>query len=473
MNGLAKIICLFMAFSILFSSSASALMSVEEERQMRGKLLQMVRARASLINDPEVIEYVSDIGHKILAHVKSPLFHYEFFVIRDEGMNAFAMPGGLVFVHTGLIENIDSENELACVLAHEIGHVQGRHIARRMERMKRVNIASLAVAVAGLFLGSGQAESAILATSGALSASISLKYSREDEEEADRRAYQWLCAAGYDPRGLVRVLKKMRKYRWLGSDSIPSYLSTHPTTPQRITYLEDLYNRDVCPLKVKEDTFRLKRIQIKVTVLSHDPAMLEKKFSRELKSDPNNIFMLFGLAQSLLADREYDRAIGVYQRLIAKGRQGKKFLPDLGWAFLAAGRYQDAINILRPYAEAHPGDYSVRYGLAKAYLELKRPNQALSLLEDIKDKLSNQSEIALQMGRAMEELGRLGEAHYYFYLHYRETGNMMSARFHRQKALELLPRDSVLYKKLKNNMHAREDDPGGKINGGRDSGGTN
>jgi len=213
------------------------MMSVEEEREMRDKLLRMVESQVPLIKDPEIVGYVSSAGQKVLDQVDGKFFDYEFFVIQDDGLNAFAMPGGLVFVHTGLLEVIDTENELLCVLAHETGHVQGRHIARRMERMQRINIATAAIAIAGLFLGQGQTGSALLVTSGALNESIALKYSREDEEEADRRACHWVCKAGYDPRGLITVLQKMQKYRWLGTSTIPSYLSTHPVYSERMTYL--------------------------------------------------------------------------------------------------------------------------------------------------------------------------------------------------------------------------------------------
>ncbi len=441
---------------LLSFSFAWGMMSIEEERELREKLLHMVKAKVQLVSDPEVVEYVADAGQKVLRHIKTRYFKYDFFVIKDEGMNAFAMPGGLVFVHTGLLENIDTENELVCVLAHEIAHVQGRHIARRMDRMKRVNLASLAVAVAGLFLGDSQASSAILATSGAFSASMALKYSREDEEEADRRAYQWLCEAGYDPRGLGAILQKMQKYRWLGTDAIPSYLSTHPGAAQRLTYLEQLWQRHPCPQRAKEDSFKLRRIQIKVAVLTHDPMVLTRRYDKELKASPDDVFLLYGLAQSLLAAREYKDAIATFKRLVARGDQGKSFVPDLGKAYFAAGQYRKAVEVLEPYSEGHPSDLSVRFCLARSYLELNQARKALPLLEGLKGKWPDESGVSFQLGRAMAELGRVGEAHYYFYLHYKETGNMQSAHFHRQKALELLPSGSKLYKDLKENKRTGE-----------------
>ncbi|MGC9021527.1 MAG: M48 family metallopeptidase [Dissulfurimicrobium sp.] len=245
--------CVFLIYMLIGSFVSTlqpkpswAMMSIEQERKLGEKLLKTIETQVTLINDPEVVGYVRDVGERILKSIDDKYFNYRFFVIKNSGINAFAVPGGEIFVNSGLLEVVDNEDELACVLAHEMGHVQGRHIARRMDSMQKVNIATAAAAVAGLFLGGGQAGSAVLATSGALNATIGLKYSREDEEEADRRAYQYLCKAGYSPKGLIEVMKKIQQYRWLGNDSVPSYLQTHPTSSQRITYLEDLIASRSC-----------------------------------------------------------------------------------------------------------------------------------------------------------------------------------------------------------------------------------
>jgi predicted Zn-dependent protease len=437
------------------------MMSIEEEQEMRDKLLRMVESRVPLIKDPEIVGYVSNVGQKVLDQVNGKFFDYEFFVIQDEGLNAFAMPGGLVFVHTGLLEVIDTENELLCVLAHEIGHVQGRHIARRMERMQRINIATAAIAIAGLFLGQGQVGSAIFATSGALNASIALKYSRTlnasialkysrtDEEEADRRACQWICRAGYDPRGLLTVLKNMQKYRWLGTSAIPSYLSTHPGASERTTYLEDLWDRERCVQKFPEDIFRLRKIQVKTSVLSHDPVVMIRHYKRELRATPDDIFLLYGLAQSLLAAREYDNALKAFDNLVSSAPGRPEFKVDQGRACFAAGKYKTAISIIGPYSKRHPGDSTARFFLARAYLEQGKPAEALPILKTLKQSWPDPASIYLQLGRCFAALEKQGEAHHYFYRHYKAIGNQQSARYHKNKALKLLPPDSELYSDLK------------------------
>ncbi len=442
-------LCILIFASVLLASPVSAMMSIEEEQEMRDKLLRMVESQVPLIKDPEIVGYVSDVGQKVLDRVDGKFFDYEFFVIQDEGLNAFAMPGGLVFVHTGLLEVIDTENELLCVLAHEIGHVQGRHIARRMERMQRINIATAAIAIAGLFLGQGQVGSAIFTTSGALNASIALKYSRTDEEEADRRACQWICKAGYDPRGLLTVLKKMQKYRWLGTSAIPSYLSTHPGASERTTYLEDFWNINRCEQKFPEDPFGLRKIQVKARILTHDPMGMIKYYKRELNTTPDDIFLLYGLAQSLLAAREYDKALKAFDNLVSSAPERPEFKVDQGRAYFAAGKYQKAISIIGPYSKRHPGDSTARFFLARAYLEQGRPAEALPILKTLKQSWPDPASIYLQLGRCFAALEKQGEAHHYFYRHYKATGNQQSARYHKNKALKLIPPDSELYKDLK------------------------
>jgi len=426
----------------------NAMMSIKQEKEMRQQLLQMVKNQVPIIDDPDIIGYVSELGHRVLEQVPVKFFDYQFFVIKDDGLNAFAMPGGLIFVHTGLIENIESDDELVCVLAHEIGHVQGRHIARRMDRMKKVNIATAAMAIASLFLGSSEATSALLASSQALNASIALKYSRSDEEEADRRAYQWICRAGYNPLGLVKTLKKMDRYRWLGTDAIPSYLSTHPGGDERITYLEDLARHKPCKIKSYRDPFRLKEVQVEIKAMTHEPAVLIREYRKKIKENPDDLFALQGLALSLIKARDYEEALRVYDRLIKLAGERHEFRVDQARAYFAAGRYTRAATLLEQYTMDHPGDLTARFYLAKSYLEDGKPGKALSVLKKLEKKWHDPLNYYLETGRCYAAMDRPGEAHYYLYLYYRTLGNIATADYHKRRAKEILPSNSKLYSRL-------------------------
>jgi len=428
---------------------AFALMSISEERELGQRLLKQVLSQVRLLDDPEIVDFVRETGKSILDVIERKYFRYRFFVIRDPALNAFAMPGGLVFVHSGLLEAVDSQNELACVLAHEFAHVQGRHVARRMDNMKYVSIGTAVMAIAGLFLGRGQLGSAILTGSMAMNQAIALKYSRADEQEADRRAFQWLCKAGWDPRGLKTTLEKMMKNNWLGSPHIPKYLSTHPVPEERLTYLEDLWKSHPCYLKHKEDPFRLKRIQVKIKVLSNDPAELISRYEQLLKRSPKNVEFLYAYALSLDRARRFSKAIETFDKILALYPDKEIFLRDKGITFFHMGRYRDAITTLKTYQKRHPTDIATTYFLARAYLEGGAPQKALAYFKRLLPEWEENTNFLFQLGRCYAGIGQEGMAHYYFYKFYALTGRTDVAQYHKKRAMTLLPKDSPVLKKLK------------------------
>jgi len=424
------------------------MISIPEEKEMGQELIRTVLPQVHIVDDPEVQEFVERIGNNILKVIPAKFFHYRFFVIEDPALNAFAMPGGLVFVHSGLIEAIDSENELACVLAHEFGHVQGRHIARRMENMKYVSIGTAVLAIAGLFLGGGQAGSALLTGSMALNQSIGLGYSRVDEQEADRRAFQWICKAGYDPRGLKTTLEKMMKNNWLGSSSIPKYLLTHPAPEERITYIEDLWKSHPCYEKQKEDLFTLHRIQVKLKVMSTPEAEAIEHYTNVLKKKPEDLMATYGYALALDKARRYKEALEVFARIERLAPDPTAFKLDEAKTLFHSGKYQKTIEILRHYLVKRPEDVSAKYFLARAYLETGQAKKALPYFHSLMPQWEDMPEFLLQVGRCYAALNQPGFAHYYFFKYYSLTGNMEVAEYHKKKALASLPRDSEPYRHL-------------------------
>ena len=180
------------------------------------------------------------MGERILAHSDKAPFAFKFSIIRSSAINAFATPGGYVYVNQGLINLVENEGELASVLAHEIAHVNGRHIAEIVDKSQKINISTLAAVLAGAFLGGGgELTAAVTSFSVAAATSLSLKYSREHEESADRMGLTYLAAAGYDGKSMLAFLKIMKRYEYY-SNTIPSYFLTHPGTDERSHYIDAL-----------------------------------------------------------------------------------------------------------------------------------------------------------------------------------------------------------------------------------------
>ena len=457
----------FSLFQLIFlfpvSNNALGMISLKEEKELGERLFKEIKAQAAFIDDGEVISYVNSVGRKVLKLIPYPLYDYNFFVINDDGINAFAMPGGIVFIHSGLLEVIDSEDELVCVLSHEIAHVEARHIARRIERMKRVNIATAAAMIAGIFLGRGQAASAIMTASSALGATIGLKYSRDDEEDADRRAFSWICRAGYNPEGLITVLEKMQKMRWLGQNTIPGYLSTHPGAAQRITYIEDLIKSSHCASKFHRPSFTLKRIQVRLNVETKDPYMLIGRYKKAIsiqshgqfqirertlpQINSNDEFLLYGLFMAYLKAREYDDALKTINFLI-NAHPRTIYQKDLAMAYYAKGNYKKGASLLEKIVKQYPDDIDAKTTLARCMLELGQPQDAVRILKPLTHTMHQKDAVFLTLGQAYSAIKDEGMAHYYFYLYYQAIGRFEPANYHRNMAKRLLPELSPFKKQL-------------------------
>ncbi|MEJ2658446.1 MAG: M48 family metallopeptidase, partial [Desulfobacterales bacterium] len=184
--------------------------TIKQEEDLSREFMKLIMAHYEIIKDPLIVNYVNDVGQKLVLTLPPQPFAYHFYVIKEDSYNAFATPAGHIFIYSGLLEAMDSEEELACILAHEISHVVCRHISQKIERSEKVNIATLAGVVAGVLLGTGGAAAAANAvTLGSVAAgqAYALAYSREDERQADQIGLKILRKAGYNGIGLVTTLK--------------------------------------------------------------------------------------------------------------------------------------------------------------------------------------------------------------------------------------------------------------------------
>src|SRR6185436_6069748 len=197
----------------------------------------------SYVDDPEVSEYLAALGSRLSQASIGARQDFEFFAIRDPSINAFALPGGFIAVHTGLISTSETESELASVLSHEIAHVTQRHIARMLGQQQQMQMPMLAALAAAILLGRSRPDlasgAAVAAQAGAVQTQLS--YSRDFEREADRLGFRALETAGFDPHAMAGFFEKMQRASRIADDgTMPGYLRTHPVTIERIA---DAQNR--------------------------------------------------------------------------------------------------------------------------------------------------------------------------------------------------------------------------------------
>lgn len=411
-------------------------LSPDEEKALGKKFLLMAQSQLAMVSDPDVVSYVERVGRRILAEAGPQLFDYKFYVIRDEALNAFAAPSGLLFIHSGMIEVMDDESELAGIMAHEIAHVVGRHIARRMERMQKLNLITLAGVLAGVFLGgSGKAAEAIASGALATTSTLSLQYSREDEEEADRVAFKWLQGAGYDVRGMLSTFRKIRRYRFLGSPTMPSYMSTHPALEERIGYLEDLILAHRIPAAGK-DTADLRRCQVHLALAMKSPAQLRATWEAELAKNPKDPYLCYAIALTYQAEKQYGESDRYLDRAAALGAPGSLLQGERGINALGEGRLSEALALLKQAIEHDPQVARFQLYLARAYKERGQVEEAARRLESIKQGFPDYAEAYYHLGLIYGERKEAGLAEYNLGMYYKLTGDHQSAMNHLKRALQ-------------------------------------
>ncbi|MGA1296160.1 MAG: M48 family metalloprotease [Burkholderiaceae bacterium] len=218
---------------------SSESLSPSTERKLGESIMRDIRRSQAGDEDLDVIAYLEALGRRLIDASKSGQ-DFEFFLVRDSSLNAFALPGGFIGVHAGLIAAAESESELAGVLAHEIGHVTQRHIARMLGKSRDAGIAQMV----GLVLAALAARSNTQATPGliALGQQMAqdqmLSFSRDAEREADRIGFDTLTRAGFDPQGMVSFFGRIQRASRVYESAAPAYLRTHPLTTERMSDMQ-------------------------------------------------------------------------------------------------------------------------------------------------------------------------------------------------------------------------------------------
>ncbi|MGE5794179.1 MAG: M48 family metallopeptidase, partial [Bacteroidota bacterium] len=260
------------------------------ERRIGESIMREIRRDPAYVDDPEIKDYVQSIGYRLVAASGETQQEFEFFVVRDKTVNAFAMPGGFIGVHTGLLLAAQTESEFASVMGHEIAHVLQRHMARQYDAQSKVSKMSLlAMAIALLAARSNpQVAQAAVVAGQAAPAAVYLNHSREFEREADRVGFQLLDGAGFDTAGMPGFFERLQKATRLYENNAPTYLRTHPLTTERIA---DMQNRQAnAPYRQRPDSMEFQLVRAKVRAADGTPqeavgffrtALAEKRFANE------------------------------------------------------------------------------------------------------------------------------------------------------------------------------------------------
>jgi predicted Zn-dependent protease len=432
------------AFFILlfFTNICFAEFTIDDEKKLGKEFYDKLEKNHFLLENKQLNNYISRIGNLVLAQSQKAPFDFHFLILNSSAINAFATPGGYIYIHKGLINAVENEAELAGVIAHEIGHANARHVASIIEKSQKLNIATLAAIIAGAFLGGGgEATAAIAAFSVAGASSLTLKFMREHEEEADRLGINYLANAGYYPAAMVDFLKVIKKYEFL-SKTIPSYLLTHPGTDDRIFYLDSLILTQYRQRGAKNIIGNLSRMQTLIPLNEADLNARQRQLAEALTKEPKNVDLLYALASTEDDLDQTSLALEHLQNALSLSPRDEDVLKNIGLIYLKMGKIDQAKIYLQRAANINSNNDEITFALGNAYFAAGSYQNALDNYLQLKDKALDDNDINYHIAMAYGKLNNQGESHYYFGLHFKKSKKKESALFHFKEALNYFPQGS-------------------------------
>lgn len=429
------IVCMF-----TWSLPAQAI-TLSEEEKLGNEFLRYLRRHYQLVEDPMILGHVNNVGRKILSVMPAQPFTYRFYVVKESVYNAFAIPAGHVFINSGLLAAMESEDELAGILGHEIAHVACRHISNRIERSKKINLATMAGVVAGIFLGAATGNPDAISTlaigSVAAGQTASLSFSRQDEVQADDMGIEYLVKADYDPRGLVSVLNKIRGKQWFGSDQIPTYMMTHPAVEDRLAWIDNwitAHPQAITSSQSLAQDAMLKKIKIRLTALYDDPDSAVEHFRAAVAKAPDDADLAYGYGMAL--DRAGNRTHAVQQlkKALSHNAFDPFILGDLGRIYYAQGKFEASRSTLQGALSLKAPNPQARFYLGRTYLSQGELQAAADTFEQLVGKHENYHEAYYFLGETYTKLKREPEAQYNLGLFHFKRGGYSAARFHLSRA---------------------------------------
>lgn len=408
-----------LAVALLFSGCSSAIAPVlpslgppteDEETKISREFRREAKKLFKFVNNPEVERYIDRIGRRILAATGPQSFDYRFFIVEDSQLNAFAVPGGSIYVYTGLIERAKTTDELAGVLGHEITHVKGHHMARS-SGPDAISILSLLSMVALARSGSGAQAAAVVGQ--AVATTRQLAYSRQLEMEADTLGARYMAAAGYDPKGTIAFLKMLDQERQLNPVDVPAYVLSHPITQERVANAE-LVVKSLKPNDLRPDSPEsLKKVQIVIRMERPGRESVVSEYQKLVQKNPQDpeLRYLLGFAEQLLgqlpqARQDYEKSRQLQPENAGLERDLGRLYGEIGEFTAARDAFDRSIALepKEPLTYLYLGDMLEKSGdlrgAAGAFLNAQN-------LAPLWDRPAN------RLGMVYGRLNRPGDGYYY------------------------------------------------------------
>lgn len=411
--------------------SSQAEFSPQVERKYGDSIMREIRRDPAYIDDPEITEYVRQVGYKLAAATPDAAgIDFDFFAVSEPTINAFALPGGYIGVHSGLLTAAMVESEFASVLAHEIAHVTQRHIARQLQSQTQIGALSIVGMVLAMLAASSSDQAAQAAMMAGTAAPVAafLNYSREFEREADRVGFQILQAAGYDVHAMPTFFERLQRSTRLYENNAPGYLRTHPLTTERIA---DMQNRTLeAPmrkLRPEGRDFQVVRAKLRAgqgdargAVNFFRDALKERRYADEAATR-------YGYIVALLRAGDTEAASKEMKQLRASGVQHPMFDTLAAQISLARNEPDAAVQLLQQSVQRYRHDVAVRLAYAEALQRTGKHREAIEVLQQLRSERPREPRLYAFIAQNHAALGERVEQHRALAEHYYLQGSLSGA----------------------------------------------
>lgn len=414
-----------------FGDSAGAIISPEQEKQLGEGFMRQMRRYAPVVTDEEVEDYIQNLGMS-LGELSGYYGEFTFFMLDARGINAFAVPGGFIGVHTALILQSHGESEVASVLAHEIVHITQRHTARMIEAQQRMNIPRMAALLGGLALAAMNPEAGLGALTAlqAVSAQGQINFTRANEREADRIGIQLLHEAGYNTHSMADFFQRLQTAsRYTDPVFIPEILRTHPVTVNRISEAKERALR-LGDAPIREDSYEYHLIRTKLDVRSaDDPGAIKRFYELALREGTavHESVARYGYVLGLTAASEFSKARIEVAKLLLESPHISAFRLAAANLELRAG---DVPAALEHYALAYrdePKSRAAAYGYVNMLTLAGKPDVAKKRLRASSFVERGDPRFYKLLAEAENDLGETTNSHFSLSEYYRSLGELRLA----------------------------------------------
>jgi len=419
---------------------AGVILSKDDEFQIGMMIVRQLRDQNQVVEDPESTEYIESVGGRLAAQTPDGNKHFDYFVVDDSAINAFALPGGFIGINYGTILVSQNESQIAGVLAHETAHIVQRHIARAVRAQSRQSLATAAAILASVLIGAAgggsQAVEGGIAAAEGLAAQAQINFTRDEEFEADRVGMGFLHNAGFDPRGMPDFFETLSRRYGYEEGLIPKILMDHPVTSERIAEGRARAAQYGRPGKIQDSTsYALIRERLRVITAPHDTDM-RAYYAKRLEMRNPALSDQYGEAIAMMQRGHPTEAAEILEPLVQQHEGVILLHIALGQAQVAAGQTQDGLATFAHAEGLFPRNTPLTVRYAEALMKAGQNKQAHDLLLDLFNNVEpTPSQIRLT-ALAASAANDPGDAYFYMGEYQISRGNLVLASHQLELALQ-------------------------------------